>query len=129
MLLWPICDLELAAHLICCFLWGHEWSGLEIWGLTDSEQTEYFLRNGRSRINRRLHMGRTLTALHLAGNYLWVPDGVRSAQNVLPDCASRWRDPERRQTFWQECADLNVVPHERTVTMDMFNNLPLHMSR
>ena len=121
----PICDLELAAHVLCALIWGHEWSGLDIWGLTDSEPCEFFLKNGRSRSNRRLQMGRTFASLQLWGNFVWHPDGVRSVANVLPDCASRWRQAERRETFWRTCRDLNINPVERSITAEMFKALPI----
>ena len=121
MQLWPICDLELLAHIICVRMWGGEWAGTEIYGLTDSEPCEYFLRHGRSRIPRRLQMYRHLMALQHRHDFLWVPGPVRSAANVLPDCASRWRDPERRATFWSTCAEMGVVPVERQVLADHFN--------
>ena len=31
---WTICDLELAAITICVLLWGHQWAGQKIWGLS-----------------------------------------------------------------------------------------------
>ena len=126
---WPICDLELAAHILCALVWGCEWSGLEIWGLTDSEPCQFFIKNGRSRSNRRLQMGRLFTSLQLRGNFVWHPDGVHSVANVLPDCASRWRQPERRDKFWSTCCQLDITPHECPITEEMFATLPLSCSR
>ena len=106
---WHIADLELLGHLLCAHLWGSSFHGKQIYGLTDSEPCEWFLRNGRSRIDIRLRMGRTLCFMEHKLGFLWVPYGVRSAQNVLPDCLSRWASPERRQTFQAYLKQLNIT--------------------
>jgi hypothetical protein len=112
---WHISDYELLAHVVAIRLWGPSWYGFKVWGLTDSEPAELLLRHGRTRINRRLAMARTIASLEHTLGFMWVSGAVRSKDNVLPDCASRWRDPERRATFWQTCADLNLVPTERQI--------------
>ena len=68
-------------------------------------------------------MGRLFSSLQLHGDFMWHPGGVRSAQNLLPDCASRWRVPERREKFWSTCRELGIDPVERTVTDQMFDQL------
>ena len=118
---WHISDLELVCHLIAIRLWGDQWSGLRVWGLTDSEPCELLLRHGRSRINRRLQMARAISSLEHRLQFLWVSGPIRSKENVLPDCLSRWRDPERRQTFWQTCMDLGLHLTECFVSPDMFS--------
>ena len=118
---WHIADLELLAHLVCARLWAYSWEGLEIWGLTDSEPTELFLRHGRSRKDRRIQMSRLFTAMQHRSKFLWVSGAVRSKANILPDCCSRWREPERRAAFWNECARLGISPRECSVTYSMFN--------
>ena len=118
---WHICDLELLAHIICCQFWGKSFAGLEIHGLTDNEACEWFLRNGRSRIDERLRMGRTITHLEHKWGFLWVPDGIRSKENVLPDCLSRWGSPERRATFLSTSKSLGIIPTELYVEPYMFN--------
>jgi hypothetical protein len=120
MLGWHISDYELVAHIIACRLWGPTWSGKKIWGRTDSEPCELLLRHGRSRINRRLAMARAVSSMEHRLDFLWVSAPIRSKENVLADCASRWRDPERRQTFWRTCADLHIVPTELAITPDHF---------
>jgi hypothetical protein len=118
---WIIADLELLAHVVAFRLWGSAWCGLKIHGLTDSEPCELLLRHGRSRINHRLAMARFVAAMEHRLQFQWVSGGIRSADNVLADCASRWRDPERRETFWTTCARLNICPTERVVSCDMFS--------
>ena len=113
---WHICDLELVAHLVCCHLWGATFRGCKIYGLTDSEPAEWFIRNGCSRIDRRLRIGRTLNHMEHRLGFLWYPAGIRSAQNVLPDCLSRWASAERRATFAAYLKQFNIVnPIERDV--------------
>ena len=80
---WHIADLELLGHLICIHLWGSSFRGYQIYGLTDSEPCEWFLRNGRSRIDVRLRMGRTICFLEHEWGFQWIPGGIRSAENVL----------------------------------------------
>ena len=116
---WHISDLELVCHLVAIRLWGYQWSGLRVWGLTDSEPCELLLRHGRSRINRRLQMAREIASLEHRLQFVWVSGPIRSKENVLPDCLSRWRDPERRQTFWQTCRDLGLHLTECFVSPDM----------
>ena len=118
---WHICDLELLAHLLCCHLWGHSFCGAEIHGLTDNEPCEWFLKNGRSRIDSRLQMGRTLTAMEHEWGFLWVPDGIRSKQNVLPDCLSRWGSLERQDLFWSTIRSMGINPTERVIEPYMFD--------
>ena len=118
---WIIADYELLAHIISIRLWGHEWAGLRVWGLTDSEPCELLLRNWRSRHNKRLQMARTIASLQHQLGFEWVSGPVRSSDNVLPDCASRWGNPERRDTFWKTCEALNICPTERFVEPQMFH--------
>jgi hypothetical protein len=120
MLDWPIADYELLAHIIACRLWGPSWRGKKIWGKTDSEPCEFLLRHGRSRINRRLAMARAVATLEHRLDFMWISAPIRSKENVLADCASRWRDPERRHTFWQTCVDLHIAPVEVIVSPEMF---------
>jgi hypothetical protein len=65
-------------------------------------------------------MARTLASMEHVLSFLWISGGIRSSENVLPDCTSRWGDPKRRATFWQTCSDLGIVPYEDSVTPDMF---------
>jgi hypothetical protein len=118
---WHISDLELLAHVVACHLWAPEWSGRKIWGLTDSEPAELLLRHGRSRINRRLAMARFVSSSEHKFDFMWISGPIRSKDNILADCASRWRDPERRETFWQTCLDLGIVPSEVSVDLHMFS--------
>ena len=117
---WHIADLELLAHLVAIRLWGSSWAGLKIYGLTDSEPCELLLRHGRSRVNLRLAIARTISSLEHRLNFQWVSSGIRSSNNVLPDCASRWRDPERRDTFFQTCRELDICPLERYIPSEYF---------
>jgi hypothetical protein len=117
---WHISDYELLAHVIACHLWGPSWSGVKVWGLTDSKPCEFLLRHGRSRINRRLAMARQVSFMEHRNSFMWVSGPIRSAENVLADCASRWRDPERRSTFWRTCQDLGFLPTELVVLPHMF---------
>jgi hypothetical protein len=117
---WIICDLELFAHIIAIRLWGPEWSGMRVWGLTDSEPSELLLRHGRSRVDLRIQLARVIASLEHRLSFCWVSGPIRSADNVLPDCLSRWGDPERWDTFWRTWALLGVPPVERDVTPDMF---------
>jgi hypothetical protein len=116
---WFIADLELLAHIVCFRLWSSQWFGLQVSGLTDSEPCELLLRHGRSRINRRLAMARVIASMEHQLSFLWISGGIRSAENILADCASRWGDPERRSTFWQTCVESNIVPVEDFVSFDM----------
>ena len=118
---WHIADLELLCHLVAIRLWGSTWTGLKIYGLTDSEPCELLLRHGRSRVNLRLSMARAISSLEHRFNFQWVSGPIRSKDNVLPDCASRWRDPERRNTFWQTCRELDICPAERSVPDEYFH--------
>jgi hypothetical protein len=117
---WHISDLELIAHIIAIRLWGHHWRGFQIWGLTDSKPAQFLLHYGRSRVNRCLQMARTIASLEHQLGFMWVSGPIRSKENILPDCASRWHDPERRTTFWKTCEDLHIVPIERSVSPLMF---------
>jgi hypothetical protein len=118
---WHINELELLAHLICARLWGESFRGQEVWGLTDNEACEWFLRIGRSRTGLCIQMGRTFTSLQHRMGFLWVPGPVRSTENVLPNCCSRFGDLERRRTFWTTVASMGVTPTERHVVPEMFN--------
>jgi hypothetical protein len=117
---WFICDLELFAHIIAIWLWGPEWSRMRVWGLTDSEPSELLLRHGRSRVDLRIQLARVIASLEHRLSFCWVSGPIRSADNVLPDCLSRWGDPEHRDTFWWTWALLGVPPVECVVTPDMF---------
>ena len=117
---WTVADLELLSHLVAIRLWGEEWYGLQIYGLTDSEPCELLLRHGRSRIKLRFAMARAISSLEHRLNFRWVSGPIRSKENVLPDCASRWREPERRATFWQTCNRLNICPLERSIPHEYF---------
>ena len=116
-----IADLELLAHLLCARVWGPGWSGLKVWGLTDNKSCELFLKNGRSRINHRVQMSRLLTSMEHRWHFLWFPDYIRSEKNILPDCGSRWRDPERRQTFWATCCQMGVSPQQIPIPREYFD--------
>ena len=118
---WHICDLELLAHLICAHLWGGSFQGMEVHGLTDNSACEWFLKNQRSRIDKRVRMHRSFTTLQHRLGFLWFPDGVRSKKNVLPDCLSRWGCQERRETFWSEVSSLPLHPTELQVLPHMFD--------
>ena len=74
---WHISDLELVCHIIAIRLWGIDWSGLQVWGLTDSEPCELLLRHGRSRVNRRLQMARTIASLEHRLQFIWVSGPIR----------------------------------------------------
>ena len=117
---WPICDLELLCHVVAFNMWGHLWKGEKIYGLTDSEPCELLLRHGRSRIPRRLEMARFVASAEHRLCFRWVSGPIRSEENILPDCASRWGDPERRSTFARTCEELNIRPTEDFVSPDMF---------
>jgi hypothetical protein len=117
---WFISDLELLAHIVAFRLWAGAWSGRKIYGLTDSEPCELLLRHGRSRVDRRLAMARTIASMEHRYQFFWVSAGIRSADNVLADCASRWSDPERRETFWRTCQRTDFSPTERLVVSEMF---------
>jgi hypothetical protein len=118
---WFIADLELLAHIVCFRLWSSQWFGLQVSGLTDSEPCELLLRHGRSRINRRLAMARAIASMEHQLSFQWISGGIRSADNVLADCASRWGDPERRTTFWLTCSESNIVPVEDSVSSLMWS--------
>jgi hypothetical protein len=118
---WFIADLELLAHIVAFRLWGAAWYGLKIHGLTDSEPCELLLRHGRSRVNKRLQMARAIASMEHRLQFQWVSGAIRSADNVLADCASRWGDPERRETFWRTCQGANICLQEMAVSCDMFS--------
>jgi hypothetical protein len=117
---WHISDLELLAHIVCFQLWSQQWYGYQIYGLTDSEPCKLLLWHSRSRKIRCLAMARTLAALEHRLSFLWISGSIHSVDNILPDCASRWGDPEHRATFWRTCGELGIVPVEDSVTSDMF---------
>ena len=58
-----IAELELLGHLLCARVWGHQWRGLRIRGLTDNEACEHFIKNLRSRISIRLSMARAFNTM------------------------------------------------------------------
>ena len=117
-------DLELVAHLLAARVWGWSWSGLEIHGKTDSEPCEYLLRHGKSRSPHRLSMSRLFCELQQQFCFLWVPDGIRSKDNILADCLSRWSVLERRNTFYNTLASegrlsakrVEILPHHFNIT-------------
>jgi hypothetical protein len=117
---WHISDLELLAHIVAIRLWGSQWRGYNIWGLTDSEPCELLLRHGRTRVNRRLAMARCIASLEHQLAFQWTSGPIRSKDNVLPDCASRWGSAERRDTFWRTCREANIVPTEDLVHDSLF---------
>jgi hypothetical protein len=110
---WHISDLELLAHLVAARLWGRLWDGMAILGQTDNEATEKFLRSGRSRVDRRLVMGRTFWSLQHRLRFSWVPSRLSSAENDLADAASRWSTKEA--AFWRMCTAKGIKPIESVV--------------
>jgi hypothetical protein len=66
-------------------------------------------------------MARFVSSSEHQFDFMWISGPVRSKDNVLADCASRWRDPERHETFWQTCKDLGIVPSEIQVDLNMFS--------
>ena len=101
-------QLELLAHLICCHLWSHTWYGHKVKGLTDNESCEFFLKFGRSRIDVRLKMARTMSHFEHRLAFKWMPFGVRSKDNVLPDCLSRWFEEDMPDKFHAHLAALDI---------------------
>jgi hypothetical protein len=65
-------------------------------------------------------MARAVSAMEHTGQFLWISAPIRLKDNVLADCASRWRDPERRRTFWHTCRELHLAPSELPVLPHMF---------
>ena len=113
---WPwmrIEDLELVAHILAARCWGWSWNGCQIFGQTDSEPCEFLLRNGRSTVPHRLEMARFFCDLQLKHNFLWHTAGIRSKENILSDCLSRWSCAERRQKFDATLGDLGISSAKR----------------
>ena len=107
-------DLELVAHLLAARVWAWSWNGLKIHG-----KTEYLLKHGKSRSPHRLSMSRLFCEMQQHFRFLWFPDGIRSKNNILADCLSRWSVVERRNTFYSTLASegrlsakrVDIVPH------------------
>ena len=106
-------DLELVAHILAGRGWGWSWDGFQIFGQTDSEPCEFLLRNGRSTVPHRLEMARFFCDLQLKHNFIWHTAGIRSKENILSDCLSRWSCAERRQKFDATLADLGISSAKR----------------
>ena len=53
-----IADYELIVHLICAKVWGPNWTGTQIDGFTDNQNSLYLLKNGRSDVEFRLELAR-----------------------------------------------------------------------
>ena len=120
---WPwlrIEDLELVAHIIAARCWGWSWDSLQIFGQTDSEPCEFLLRNGRSSVSHRLGMARFFCDLQLKHNFLWHAAGIRSKENILSDCLSRWASAERRQKFAATLSELEIPSAKRVHVPDSF---------
>ena len=62
-------------------IWGPEWAGMEIDGQTDNELTELFLRHNKSKIDKRLAMGRVFAMMQHHWGFRWVPSRVWPAQH------------------------------------------------
>ena len=43
--------------------------------------------------------------------FLWLPVGVRTADNILPDCLSRWSEPGMADRFWSHLDSLGISDH------------------
>jgi len=110
---WPICDLELLAHILAARIWHNEWRGQEIRGETDNEATHNFLLHGRSRIDRRLVMGRTFSAMEHQWDFRWRSNWLSTHDNKLADYCSRWGSVKAQSSFWSLCASLGISPTER----------------
>lgn len=67
---WHISDLDLLAHIICLHLWGHQWFGLQIHSLTDSEPCELLLQHGCTCVSCRLAMVRQIASIEHRMSFL-----------------------------------------------------------
>ena len=101
-------ELELLAHLVCVHLWAGRFPGSEVKGETDNESCRLFLDGGRSRIDVRLRMARTLSHFEHRFDFKWVAHRVTTHDNVLPDCLSRWGMPGMQGLFWSQCEALDL---------------------
>ena len=115
-----ISDLELLTPLVAARVWGTEWRGLAIEGLTDNQATHFFLTNGKSRVPQRLSMGRTFSSMQHRWDFSWRSSWLASEENVLPDCLSRWGSAAQQERFWATCREMGVNPVERQVKPEMF---------
>ena len=112
-------DLELLAHIISIHFWGKDFCGQEILGKTDNQSCEFFLKFGKSRVDLRLRLSRSITHLEHSWGFKWIPAGIRSKDNILADCLSRWYETGMQAKFFARLAslgihnarELSVVPH------------------
>ena len=117
---WHISAHELICHLIAIRLWGHQWSGQQIRGKSDSEPCVFLLKNGKSRVDLRLHMARTFATLQLTHNCIWQPEWISTKDNVMPDALSRLGEPGSWGRFCSEAARLGIQPKESPISPWMF---------
>ena len=54
-------------------------------------------------------MARTMSHFEHKMGFKWVPFGVRSKDNVLPVCLSRWIEPGMPEKFYAHLAELGIV--------------------
>ena len=118
---WHISALELVCHLIAARLWGHQWRGIQIRGLSDNDACVLLLKNGRSRVDLRLHMARTFATLQLAFGFLWLPEWIATDLNIMPDALSRGGDPKYRAIFRDEAHRQGILPSQSPVLDWMFS--------
>ena len=99
---WPISDLELLGHVLCCRVWGHKWAGASVSILTDNESCRHLLEKGRSRNPRRLAMARILVQCQFHQNFRVRSDRISTSQNILADRLSRMAQPNAWAEFLEE---------------------------
>lgn len=117
---WLICDLELVTHLIAARIWGHQWYGCQVSGLTDNESCRYLLERGRTRCPLRLSMVRSFTTMQFSGNFRWRSARVSTKENNLADAASRLGQPGMEKLIYDFCAGAGVIPVRVPVTEEHF---------
>ena len=110
---WDIPNLELLAHIVAARLWGESLSGKQVTGCTDNEATQKLLSSGRSKLDKRLVMARTFSAIQHKFDFIWIPTHIPGIENILPDACSRW--DSKQSVFWQHCASLGLAPTERVL--------------
>ena len=113
-------ELELITHLVCVHLWAGMFSGTEVKGETDNESCRIFLNGGKSRVDDRLRMSRTLTHFEHVFDFKWISHRVTTHDNVLPDCLSRWGMPGMQELFWSQANSLGLADMVEVHVLDYF---------
>ena len=116
-------ELELLAHLVCVHLWAGMFAGSEVKGETDNESCRLFLDGGRSRIDIRLRMSRTLTHFEHMFDFQWIAHRVSTHDNTLPDCLSRWGMHGMQNMFWSQAGSMGLHDLVEVPVLDHYFDL------